>query len=181
MLSQETMKLYKEFGVNPLGCAVPTLVQFPIWIGLYQSILMVLGDKPENLLALTKHLYPQFPAAQQALPIERFFLWLNLGQPDNLYILPVLVGGTMWLQQKMMTMPSADPQQAQMNRMMQTMMPLMFAFFTISFPSGLALYWVISNVYSIVTQYFVTGWGSLVKPAPPPAESGKKTKAKRKK
>ncbi|MDO8672388.1 MAG: YidC/Oxa1 family membrane protein insertase [Dehalococcoidia bacterium] len=162
-LSKETMALYKEHGVNPLGCAVPTILQFPIWIGLYQSITFALGDKPESMLNLAQHLYSGLELATRAIPLNNHFLWLDLAAPDQTYILPILVGASMWLQQKMMAMPMADPQQAQMNKMMQTMMPLMFAFFTVSFASGLAIYWVTSNVISIVLQYRVTGWGSLRK------------------
>ncbi|MBI3978244.1 MAG: membrane protein insertase YidC [Chloroflexi bacterium] len=160
-LSQETMALYREHGVNPLGCAVPTFLQFPIWIGLYQAIFMALSDRPEGFLELSKHLYPGLDVVQRALPLHNHFLWLNLAAPDQLYILPVLVGGSMWLQQKMMTMPSTDPQQMQMNQMMQVMMPLMFGFFTLQFASGLAIYWVASNLISIAIQYKVTGWGTL--------------------
>lgn len=160
-LSKETMALYREHGVNPLGCAVPTLLQFPIWIGLYQSIMAALGDKPESMLDLAKNLYPTLDMVHRAIPLNNQFLWLDLALPDQSFILPILVGASMYLQQKMMTMPVADPQQAQMNKMMQTMMPLMFAFFTVNFASGLAIYWVASNLISIVLQGFVTGWGSL--------------------
>ncbi len=165
-ISQETMKLYKEHGVNPLGCALPTLVQFPIWIGLYQSIIQALADTPEGLLSLSQHLYGALQTVWTTVPLNNAFLWLDLARPDPFYVLPVLVGGSMWVQQKMMTVPNADPQQAQMNQMMQTMMPLMFAFMTIQFSSGLALYWVMSNMIGITLQYTVTGWGSLFKPAP---------------
>lgn len=168
-ISQDTMKLYKEHGVNPLGCALPTLVQFPIWIGLYQSIIQALADTPEGLLSLSQHLYGALQTVWTTVPLNNSFLWLDLARPDPFYVLPVLVGGSMWVQQKMMTMPNADPQQAQMNQMMQTMMPLMFAFMTIQFSSGLALYWVMSNLIGIALQYTVTGWGSLLKPAPKPA------------
>ena len=165
-ISQETMKLYKEHGVNPLGCALPTIVQFPIWIGLYQSIVQALADTPEGLLALSQHLYPPFDIVWLTVPLDRAFLWLDLAKPDPFMVLPVLVGGSMYLQQKMMQVPNADPSQAQMNRMMQTMMPLMFAFMTLQFASGLALYWVVSNLIGIAMQYTVTGWGSLRTPVP---------------
>lgn len=168
-ISQETMKLYKEHGVNPLGCALPTIVQFPIWIGLYQSIIQALADTPEGLLSLSQHLYKALETVWSTVPLNNSFLWLDLARPDPLFILPVLVGGSMWVQQKMMTVPNPDPQQAQMNQMMQTMMPLMFAFMTVQFASGLALYWVMSNLIGIALQYTVTGWGSLFKPAPAPA------------
>lgn len=160
-LSQETMALYKEYGVNPVGCAVPTLIQFPIWIGLYQSITFALGDKPEGLVALSENLYAALEAITHAFPLENRFLWLNMANPDTTYILPVLVTISTWLQQKMMTTPSTDPQQKQMNSMMQTMMPLLFGFMTLQFASGLAIYWIASNLIGVVIQYFVTGWGGL--------------------
>jgi hypothetical protein len=67
----------------------------------------------------------------------------------------------MWLQQKMVTPDSADPNQQTQSRMMLWMLPLMFGFFTMSFPSGLALYWVASNIITIIMQYYIGGWGGL--------------------
>jgi YidC/Oxa1 family membrane protein insertase len=67
----------------------------------------------------------------------------------------------MWVQQKMVTPQNQDPRTAQQSQMMLWMMPIIFTFFSLSFPSGLALYWVVSNIFSIVVQYFVTGWGGL--------------------
>jgi YidC/Oxa1 family membrane protein insertase len=76
--------------------------------------------------------------------------------------LALIVGGTMWVQQKMSQAPAVDPRQASTTRMMTLMMPLMFGFITLTLPSGLGLYWAVSNVIGIVTQYFVTGgWGYL--------------------
>jgi YidC/Oxa1 family membrane protein insertase len=161
-LTQETQRLYKEQGVNPLGCALPTLMQFPIWIGLYQSILQAMAARPENLLSLSQHLYNFLPQVQESIPLGSSFLWLNLAEPDRTFILPILVGVSTWVQQKMTTMPTADPQQQATNQMMTTMMPFMFAFFTLQFASGLAIYWAVSNIFSMVLQYFVTGWGSLI-------------------
>jgi YidC/Oxa1 family membrane protein insertase len=160
-LSQEQMRLYREEGVNPLGCAVPTLIQFPIWIGLYNAISLVMANTPEQMAQLSQRLYPWLGDLQALIPVEERFLWLNLGQPDLTYIMPVLVAASMWLQQKMMTQPTTDERQKQMNDMMQWMMPLMFGYFTLSFSSGLAIYWVISNIISMVIQYFITGWGGL--------------------
>ena len=160
-LSKATMALYREQGVNPMGCAVPTLLQFPIWIGLYQSINLAMADRPDALYELGKYVYSGFSNIAGLIPINNQFLWLNLAHPDQVFLLAILVAGSTWVQQKMMTMPTTDPQQQQMNQMMGIMMPLMMGFFTINFPSGLALYWLISNLYSIVVQYFITGWGSL--------------------
>ncbi|MBI2857424.1 MAG: membrane protein insertase YidC [Chloroflexi bacterium] len=161
-LQQETMKLYREAGINPLGCLVPMIVQLPVWIALYQSIIKSLGYTPEDLLGLSRLLYP-WPVVHQAIPLNDKLLWLNLSVPDTLYVLPVLVGVSMWLQQKMTTQTAADAdaRQQQMNTMMLWMMPVMFAFFTLQFPSGLALYWIAYNIIGIVIQYFATGWGGL--------------------
>ena len=160
-LQQEMMKLYKEAGVNPLGCLWPMLVQFPIWIALYQSIMRALATTPENLLALHRHLY-SWEVVRNAIPLSSRFLWLDLGSPDPYFILAIVVGGTMWVQQKMTQAPSADPRQQSTARMMTLMMPLMFGILTLMFPSGLALFWAVSNIIGIVTQYFVTGgWGYL--------------------
>jgi len=157
-LAEEQMKLYKQSGVSATGCAVPMLIQFPVWIALYQSIILTLAISPEALLNLSKYFYSwAIPLTQ--LPFDNSFLWLNLAQGDT--ALAILVGVSMWVQQKMVTPENQDPRTAQQTQMMLYMMPLMFAFFSMTFPSGLALYWVISNVISIVIQYFVTGWGGM--------------------
>jgi len=158
-MAQEQMRLYKESGVSPAGCMLPMLIQMPIWIALYQSVMLSLAVAPEGLLNLSKYLY-SWPAVYSILPLGNDFLWLNLAKPDM--ILAVLVGGTMWLQQKMAMPVAADPRQQAQSRMMLWMMPLMFAFLAMSFPSGLALFWVTSSVVRIVMQYRVTGWGGLV-------------------
>jgi len=160
-LQQETMKLYKEAGVNPAGCMWPMLIQFPVWIALYQSIMKALATTPENLLDLAQHLYSSDMIAQ-AIPVNSHFLWLDLGQPDKTMVLAILVGGTMWVQQKMTTAPSTDSRQQSTNQMMLMMMPLMFGMFTIMFPSGLPVFWLVSNLIGIGTQYVVGGgWGNL--------------------
>jgi YidC/Oxa1 family membrane protein insertase len=152
--SEETMKLYREAGVSPLGCIWPMLVQFPIWIALYQSISFTLGATPESLLNLSQRLYP-VSYLRTSVPLENHFLWLDLGQPDTTLIMAVLVGASTWVQQRLTTPmnANADPQQQSMNQTMLWMMPLLFAFFTLQFPSGLALYWVATNTVGIVLQY----------------------------
>jgi YidC/Oxa1 family membrane protein insertase len=160
-MAKEQAALLKETGVTNIGCILPMLIQMPIWIALYQSIMRVLATGPEELLNLSRHLYSSWGLVFPMVPLNSQFLWLNLGTYDTLYILPILVGGTMWLQQKMVTTQSTDPQQQAQGQMMLVIMPLLFAFMTMSFPSGLALYWVTSNIISIVMQYFVTGWGGL--------------------
>ena len=169
--SEETMKVYKEAGFSPLGCIWPMLIQFPIMIALFQSIRFTLGTTPENLLSLSQRLYP-WEYLRTAPPLENQFLWMDMGQPDNTLIMAVLVGASTWVQQRM-TMPaspSADSQQQSMNQTMMYMMPLMFAFFTLQFPSGLALYWVATNVIGVALQYFYMGrdfdWRRIVSISP---------------
>ena len=180
-LQQEMMQLYKDAGVNPLGCIWPMLVQFPVWIALYQSIIKALATTPENLLDLSYHLY-SWQVISQAFPLISHFLWLDLGGRGDLG-LAIVVGGTMWVQQKMTTAPSVDPKQQSMNSMMQMMMPLMFGLFVLMVPSGLALFWAVSNAIGIITQYFVAGgWGYLRFRSPTqqvPARESKRAPQKR--
>jgi YidC/Oxa1 family membrane protein insertase len=157
-MAKEQMKLYKESGLNPAGCMLPMLVQLPVWIALYQSIIRVLAVSPEDFLSLSRYLY-SWPIVFSTIPLANDFLWLDLAVPDA--FIAVLVGGTMWIQQKMAMPVTSDPRQQAQSQMMLWMMPLLFAFFCLSFPSGLSLYWLASNIISVVMQYFVTGWGAL--------------------
>ena len=172
-IAQETMRLYKEAGINPLGCLGPMVIQFPIWIGLYQALIQTLPTTPDALIGVAQKLYPFLTLGFTAIPINSGFLWLDLAKPDPTPVFPILVGASTWVQQKMTTPPSADPRQSSTNNMMLWMMPLMLAFFSFQFPSGLALYWVVSNLMGVGIQYFITGWGPLFAkravPAPAPS------------
>jgi YidC/Oxa1 family membrane protein insertase len=161
-LSQETMKLYRESGANPIGCMASMMIQMPIWIALYQSVIQGLAYSPENLFGLSKQLY-SWTAVQGMVPLDKHFLWLDLGRGDP--FMAVLTGASMWTLQKMSMQPSADSSSQSMQTMMLWMMPLMFGFLALSFPSGLALYWVVSTLIRIVLQYRATGWGSLRVPS----------------
>ena len=170
--SQETMKLYREAGVNPLGCFGPMLIQLPIWIGLFQALRVTLPTDPDSLIGLAQRFYAWLPPVHETVPLDSDFLWLDLANPDpSPFIMPILVAASTWAQQKMTTMPAMDDRQASTNRMMLWMMPLMLGFFTLSFPSGLALYWITSNVIGVGIQYFQTGWGPLFnRSTPAPAQ-----------
>jgi YidC/Oxa1 family membrane protein insertase len=160
-MSRETMRLYREAGVNPVGCLGPVFIQIPIWIGLYRAILRAVPPTPEGLANLNDTLYSWNPAAGR-VPLDAMFVGIDLVdfvQAAPMYFavaMPILVGVSMFIQQKMSTPPSTDPRQAQTNQIMLWTMPVMFGFFTLQFPSGLGLYILFSNVLGIAIQYFVS-------------------------
>jgi len=129
-LNQEMMGLYKKNKVNPLGGCLPLLLQMPVFFALYSSL-----------------------SSAVELRHAPFMFWINdLSQPDGLGITPLIMGATMFLQQRM-TPQSAmmDPTQA---KIMQ-MLPLVFTVFTFTFPAGLTLYWMTSNILSIGQQVLI--------------------------
>ena len=166
---QRMQEEFKKIGYNPTesltGC-LPLLIQFPILIGLYRAIVILLGSTPQSLFELVDRIYPwvnDLVGVSTALPIPNKFLWLNLGQPDPFYVLPVLVFATMFISQRLLT-PAKKKQSdgkkkqdespmAGMTQSMQYTMPLMFGFFSLSFPSGLSIYFILSNVIGIGQGY----------------------------
>ena len=127
-LNKEMMALYKTHSVNPLGGCLPMLVQIPVFFALYQVLL--------NSLAL-RH--------------APFAFWLtDLSAKDPYYITPLLMGASMFVQQKM-TPTTADPMQAKIFMMM----PVVFTFMFLNFPSGLVIYWLVNNLLTILQQYFI--------------------------
>lgn len=171
-LQQEQMALYKEMGVNPFSSCLPTLIQFPIMIGLYQAIMRALSVTPIQLLDLQKHIYP-FINASTLIPLNNRFLWMNLAQPDRVLIfgigipiLAVLVVITTYLQTKLMQQPSSGPNDssAQMAQTMNLTMPLFMGYIAYLYSSGLALYFVVGNIIYII-QYAALGkinWSNLL-------------------
>ncbi|MBN2147051.1 MAG: membrane protein insertase YidC [Anaerolineales bacterium] len=171
-LAQEQMALYKEMGVNPFGSCLPLLIQFPIIIGLYQAVTRALASAPIQLIDFSNHIY-SFINASELIPMNSKFLWMDLGQPERVYvfgigipILAILVVISTYLQSKLMTPASANPndQSAQMTKMMNLYMPLLMGYFAYSYASGLALYFVISNLVGII-QYAAMGrlnWKNLL-------------------
>ncbi len=174
-LAQEQMKLYQEMGINPFGSCLPTLIQFPIIIGLYQAVIRALASTPVQLLDLSRHVYPFFTQFSSLVPLNSHFLWMDLGQPERLYlpflpgvgipVLAILVVITTYLQSKLITPPSANPddQTAQMGKAMNLYMPLFIGYLSMVYASGLALYFVASNLVGIA-QYAAMGrlnWKNL--------------------
>ncbi len=143
-INQETMALYKTYKINPMGGCLPMLIQLPVFFALYRMLY-------------------------QAIELRHapFFGWINdLSAPDRLFhfdfkipfmtepygipVLTLIMGGTMLLQQKM-SPQAGDPTQAKM----MMLMPIVFTFIFINFPSGLVLYWLVSNIVSIGQQYYI--------------------------
>jgi YidC/Oxa1 family membrane protein insertase len=175
-LAQEQMGIYKEMGINPLGSCLPLIIQFPIMIGLYQSISLAMASAPIQLLSLSRDLYAFIPASV-LIPLNSTFLWMNLGLPEvaspnaitifgfALPIMTVIVVITTFMQSKLMT-PAAQPgdQGAQMSKMMNLYMPILMGWIAYTLASGLALYFVVSNVLAIA-QYAIMGkvtWSNLL-------------------
>ncbi len=198
-LASEQMRIYSERGVSPFSSCLPTLIQFPILIGFYQSIVRAIGATPLQLLSLVRGIYPGLenitPAASLSslIPIHSQFLWMNLGQPEGVKlsflpfaipILAIIVGLTTYVQTKLTIQPSASPndQSAQMNKMMGLYMPVLLFYFALNFASGLAVYFITSNLLGIA-QYAALGkvnwnnlfkFGSAAKPDPK-TKSGKRS------
>lgn len=171
-LAQEQMALYKELGINPMGSCLPMLIQFPIIIGLYQSVTRAMAASPFQLLDLSKLIYP-FINASELIPLKSQFLWMNMGQPERLYIfgvgipvLTILVVITTFLQSRLMTPPPANPgdQAAQMGKMMNLYMPLLMGYFAYTLNAGLALYFVVGNLVGIAQYAFLgrLNWRNLL-------------------
>ena len=124
--SQETMRLYREAGVNPIGCLGPLVVQMPILIGLFRVLTQTLLTKPGDLIGLSEKLYtwiPVFPI-YAVVPLNASFLGiLDLAEPDpTRVIIPALVFVSTWVQQKLTVSPSTDPKQQSNQTMMLWMM-----------------------------------------------------------
>ncbi|MCX6037053.1 MAG: YidC/Oxa1 family membrane protein insertase [Chloroflexi bacterium] len=178
-LSQEQMKLYKELGISPFASCLPSLVQMPLIFGLYQSIMRALAATPGQLLILARVVYPYFHLSD-LVPLNSQFLWMNLGQPERVYmfgvgipLLAIIVAITTYIQSKVTMMPSTNPndQGATMNKMMALYMPLLLGYFALTFASGLSIYFVTGNLVGIA-QYALLGkvnWRALIpgyKPEP---------------
>jgi YidC/Oxa1 family membrane protein insertase len=166
-LSKAMMELYRDHNHNPaLGCILP-IIQIPILWSLFLVLRTLANDSAKIKTWVTAHPHlHSLPAGFPNLPhwdlYQADFIWLynGLGKPDPIHILPIVAGITQWIQQRMMLNPTNDPQQRQMNSIMQ-FFPIMIVVFAWTYPSGLAVYWVTSNILMMVIQYFVGGFGCL--------------------
>ncbi len=171
-LAQEQMRIYKDRGINPFASCLPTLIQFPIIIGLYQSISRAMAATPLTMLQLARTVYP-FLNIQNIIPLNSHFLWMDLGRPESIAIfgfalptLAVIVALTTYIQSKLTMPASTNPndQTAAMSGMMSIYMPLMLGWFALNFASGISIYFITSNLLGII-QYAATGranWRNLL-------------------
>lgn len=127
-LQKEMMELYRKYKINPMSGCLPILLQIPVFFALYKILIIAIELR-------------QAP----------FMLWINdLSAKDPYYILPILMGVTMLIQQKM-TPSTADPTQQKI----MLIMPVVFTFLFLSFPSGLVLYWLVNNIFGIIQQFYI--------------------------
>lgn len=167
-LQQAQMELYKKYNINPLAGCLPYLIQIGLLILLYRVLVQFLGQTEMNGVSISPH-----------------FLWLDLRQPDQTHIFPILAGVTQLVLSLMIAPGAEQPdlvsnksknkavQEANkkeedvaemamaMQKQMLFFMPIMTAFIAWRFQSGLALYWVATTVFSIVQQYYISGWGGI--------------------
>jgi YidC/Oxa1 family membrane protein insertase len=128
-MNAAVMEMYKKHGANPLGGCLPLVLQIPVFFAIYRVLL--------NAVEL------------QGAP---WLLWVtDLSRMDPYYILPILMGATMFYQQKITPSNFTDPLQEKIFKFL----PIIFTFFFFTFPAGLVLYWFINNIFSIAQQYLV--------------------------
>jgi YidC/Oxa1 family membrane protein insertase len=146
---REQMELFRTHKVNPLGGCLPMVIQIPIFIALYLTL--------------------QYSVELQG---AHFFLWItDLSRKDPYYVLPILMGASMLVQQ-MMTPTVGDPRQAKV----MLIMPVVFTFMFLEFPTGLVLYWLVNNLLSIGQQHLIDR--AAKRPRPPAAIETKASKEK---
>ena len=136
LMNKEVMALYKTYGVNPASGCVPILIQLPVFFGLYQALLTSIELRHAPFI-----MYLPFTDK----------LWLaDLSAKDPYYITPVIMGLTMFLQQRMCP-PATDPTQ----QTIMMFLPLIFTVLFLGFPSGLVIYWLVNNILSIFQQWLM--------------------------
>jgi YidC/Oxa1 family membrane protein insertase len=128
---EETMKLFQQNGVNPLAGCFPLLIQMPFLIALYQAII-----RNESIR-------------------EHSFLWMRLGEPDPYYILPAIAALTTFVQQKVMMATQPNNMQMPQMKMLLYLFPVMIFVMSMNFASALPLYWVYTNIFTIVQTYYI--------------------------
>jgi YidC/Oxa1 family membrane protein insertase len=174
-LQQETMKLYKEHGVNPLAGCLPALLQLPLIWALYSVLDKIVKLDAQGIEAVNKILYSSFYALDK--PWDTFFFGFPLGKSPSallgemgviVLLIPVLTGLFQFVQSKMLFpgTPSSDKKKQDFASSFQSqttyIFPIMIGFFSFTFPVGLSLYWNTFTIFGIIQQYKILGPGSLL-------------------
>jgi YidC/Oxa1 family membrane protein insertase len=168
-LQEETLKLYREYKINPVGGCLPLLLQLPIFFGVYQAVYHIMvPEQRVNLSAGAAQMLAD--PGIEALFSQRLLGIIEYGTPafggaagfaGLIYlVLPTLSILFQLVQTVMATPRVQDPQQKAMTQMMM-FMPLVFGYIAFTFPQGAVLYWVVSSIVGVIQQYFTSGWGSL--------------------
>ncbi len=128
-MNMKMMELYKRHGANPMGGCLPMLIQIPVFFALYRVFLNAVELKGAT-----------------------WILWINdLSAQDPYFVLPILMGASMWFQQKITPNTMTDPMQQKIFQWLPVVMTLFF----LTFPSGLVLYWLVNNIFTIAQQYVI--------------------------
>ena len=135
-MNEELMRLYKTYKVNPAGGCLPMLIQIPVFFALYQALLGAIELRHAPFI--------------YHLPFTNLVWLADLSAKDPFYITPLIMGATMFIQQKMTPAPG-DPTQAKV----MLFMPIIFTFLFMNFPSGLVIYWMVNNILSIAQQWWM--------------------------
>ena len=151
-LQKEMMKLYKVNGVNPASSCFPILIQIPIFFSLYKLLLLDLAMRHSPFIWVWQDL-----SAKDPLTIFNLFGLLPYSVPSFLEIglLPVLMGSSMWLQMKLSPQPSGSDEMQKMQKKIFMLMPLFLTVILAPFAAGLILYWVCTNILTIIQQYII--------------------------
>jgi len=144
-LNKEIMELYRRNGVNPLGGCLPMVLQFPVFIGLYNALSTPIELRHASFLWIKDLSQPDWKSLSFAAPG-----WWPSFLPAGIPVLTIMMGASMFLQQ-WMTPSAGDPNQ----RKMMMLMPLMFTFMFVRFPAGLTVYWLVNNLLTIGQQYWI--------------------------
>jgi YidC/Oxa1 family membrane protein insertase len=144
-LNKEIMEMYRRNGVNPLGGCLPMVVQFPVFIGLYNALYIPIELRHASFLWIKDLSKPDWQSLPFSVPD-----WWPSALPSGIPVLTILMGASMFVQQ-WMTPTAGDPNQ----RKMMLMMPLIFTFMFVTFPAGLTIYWLVNNVLSIAQQWWI--------------------------
>lgn len=188
-IQEETMKLYKEHGVNPAAGCLPTLIQLPILLGLYQVLNRLVHLSPDQTVKYINGIV--IKPLQISEPWDQYFFGIPLGQSPHQLLtygmhhgvvalvivalaVPVVTGVFQFLQSKMMftsppSLPSAGKDKDKKNedfsavfqKQSAYLFPVMIGFFSFNFPFGLSLYWNTFSIFGIIQQYKITGLGGL--------------------